>query len=493
MSLGVTKACFPTANECYNCKRKSRADVLEKSNERKDFQRCSGCHLMTYCDKDCQQEHWEKGHKVHCKLLSGRKTVQNSSHSQDTCALCAEHEVKKTSVSELENLKSPKTNCHIEEMIDTMRRALGNMFDFHGEGKTCSCSLEYGCKLPFPLGELSGQYLGKGIGEMVAHAIKIANVIKESGDNHVAFARLICQLMGSLMVSRTALWRMILVNGVPKDFSERIIQKHLLDPAKELNENYGSKNAWVKALKLTVNIIADMNHHLLSDSIDSSSIEDPKFSNLKRIQEYSRYQLRNQEYFSENKWVLSPVLWPTLADGSLAIRFPEGTRCQTCNSSLTGEVTIEEDITDGLNIADQEVAKTRPMLMPIIAQHGKLMACCSILKNPRCYMGCFTKDVRRHAQRNDGTWGKYKEEFKMFLTKGRNCDLCLKMSLSSHRCSECYAAQYCSNQCQHQDFKFHKTVCSSWAKDKSRKIISSKEQKKVSKSRVDECFKWEQQ
>ena len=83
------------------------------------------------------------------------------------------------------------------------------------------------------------------------------------------------------------------------------------------------------------------------------------FSNLKQVQDYSQYQLRNQELVSENK------IWPTLTDGSLVILLPDGVRCQSCNSSLTGEITVQEDITvteDGLKFADQEGAKTRPMV-----------------------------------------------------------------------------------------------------------------------------------
>merc|ERR1719187_3175510 len=36
---------------------------------------------MSYCDKDCQAEHWNKVHRFHCKFLSGEKPVAGTKHS----------------------------------------------------------------------------------------------------------------------------------------------------------------------------------------------------------------------------------------------------------------------------------------------------------------------------------------------------------------------------------------------------------------------------
>merc|ERR1719319_85941 len=121
---------------------------------------------------------------------------------------------------------------------------------------------------------------------MLAHAIKISNAmfLKDNGDQQEALCRLTC----NLLMTRTELWRSILVNGAPKNSDDRQLQKNLLDPVKELKEKYGSRNAaWVKVLRITVDNIADRNYNLFSDSIDFSSIEDPMFSNLKLVQDYS--------------------------------------------------------------------------------------------------------------------------------------------------------------------------------------------------------------
>ena len=81
------------------------------------------------------------------------------------------------------------------------------------------------------------------------------------------------------------------------------------------------------------------------------------------------------------------------------------------------------------------------------------------------------------------------EEQNTFMVMSRFCDFCLKQSMTSHRCSACKAAQYCSTQCQYEDLSFHKTVCSTWAEDQLRKIGGAKYQKKSYKTKVDQEMK----
>jgi ubiquitin carboxyl-terminal hydrolase 36/42 len=37
--------------------------------------RCSGCKKVTYCSPKCQREHWERGHRGQCKMLSSTSTL----------------------------------------------------------------------------------------------------------------------------------------------------------------------------------------------------------------------------------------------------------------------------------------------------------------------------------------------------------------------------------------------------------------------------------
>ena len=74
-----------------------------------------------------------------------------------------------------------------------MKENLGQAFGFHEEGKEGHCLLEFPCELPFPLGEVSGQYVEKGtagLDAMLAHVLKILNamLIKAQEDRRIALS-----------------------------------------------------------------------------------------------------------------------------------------------------------------------------------------------------------------------------------------------------------------------------------------------------------------
>ena len=49
---------------------------------------CKRCHVITYCGRECQEEHWHKVHRKHCKYLGGIKKAKHSEHQKDTCYTC---------------------------------------------------------------------------------------------------------------------------------------------------------------------------------------------------------------------------------------------------------------------------------------------------------------------------------------------------------------------------------------------------------------------
>jgi len=418
---------------------------------------------MTYCDKDCRNEHWNKVHHRDCKFLSGIKQVENSRHREESCNLCIDKKLAKE--GEILNAKSPKTGCHIELMMQSMKKDLGSYFEFHAEGKTCRCSLDICCELPFPLGEVSGQYVGKGLDEMFAHAIKIGHAMinkyrNEDGGQHETLT----EAIRKVTLFRSALWGNTLVNDIIVSIDEKLIHECLSDPVNgfgsDLEAIYGSTNAWWKALVTTVDLIVFMNSAVNSALTDLSCIEGPKFKNLKQFQGFLQSMNSNQIYVHENNLWSKFKLWPTLAGDALMILLPDGYRCITCDSSLNGEVKVRKGGNQSL-----------PNLIPRIGENGRLVAFCSIVTNPKCQNDWIIKY-------NSVAQIDHIEEENNFYSKGRFCDFCLKISFSSHRC-DCLASQYCSTECQGKDLKFHRTVCSTWANDKFRKLISSKEPKKV--------------
>ena len=52
------------------------------------LKRCTGCRKIYYCSKECQEEHWRKVHKKHCKFFSGRAGMETILHKKETCSHC---------------------------------------------------------------------------------------------------------------------------------------------------------------------------------------------------------------------------------------------------------------------------------------------------------------------------------------------------------------------------------------------------------------------
>ena len=45
------------------------------------LQGCGGCKSVYYCDKKCQQQHWNAGHKNECKVMK----LEKSKEKFETC------------------------------------------------------------------------------------------------------------------------------------------------------------------------------------------------------------------------------------------------------------------------------------------------------------------------------------------------------------------------------------------------------------------------
>jgi len=265
------------------------------------------------------------------------------------------------------------------------------------------------------------------------------------------------EIFGELIKERSDLWTYVLIFGeqveiLPFDFMS-------IDLLKDIQEYFGLNNTWLKALKFSVHLAKNMKDLLIWKTIDLKSLEDPRFKNMKKIYLLEESKLRNFSMISKSK------LWPTLRDSQLVLHLPDGVQCDSCDTNLSGEVAV----------GDQK--QNLPDLIPVVGGgDGGLVAICSSDRNPTCFVMASIKHFQINEDKNE--CGK---EFKVFLSKSRVCDVCLVNSFSSHRCSSCLAAQYCSTKCQKKDLEFHKTVCDAWAKDKRRRMVSSSQQKKVFK------------
>ena len=149
-------------------------------------------------------------------------------------------------------------------------------------------------------------------------------------------------------------------------------------------------------------------------------------------------------------------LWPVQDNGELVLLLPEGARCQNCETPLTGQFSVIGNVSTSTNVYP-------PMILPKIGDNGELVLFC---QKQRCPEKVLNKDLMHTFGMDEPKWRKYVEEQRTYSIVSRVCDFCLRESLSSHRCSGCKAAQYCSSQCQLEDVSFHKTVCSTFATDK---------------------------
>lgn len=473
MSVGISNKCFPPAQRCINCERKGHDERPTRyGNPSKEYKRCSECRLMTYCDKDCQLDHWLRIHKHHCRFLSGKKHLNNSRHNPLTCALCIED--RKSTTEEVESIKSPKMFCYIEEGVNWMRTGIGRSFGFHCEGKTCDCSEDvlWPGQLPFSLGEVSGKYIGDGRDEMIAHALKLAVAIKmkDKMENVKEETR---NLIFCLNQGRMDMWTDLLVCG--KVLSEPTCHNEMLDTAMENLKRYlGATNPWWMALRFSLDVFVSIGIYGNRALQPANCQEYSKFTTLKKVIEFDGSQYDNIIFALENNLLRHFKVFPKIVAKSLVLLLPNDLRCQACNKKVEGQFSLKDD----------EKPKY-PQWHPSIGKNGSCKVYCSSLKNPNCLQDEYDRNVVLRLRCNADQWKIYDDELSEYISRSRMCDECSKRSISTHRCTGCLAVQYCSTECQKKDLDFHKQVCSNWAKDESKKLGSSREQKKYWKSVAD--------
>ena len=86
---------------CSNC------DVFQWDQpdiKKNPLKRCSGCRKVYYCSQGCQEEHWRKVHKKHCKYFSGAKGPEGTVvHKKETCSICIMEEAAGDDVTKEKN------------------------------------------------------------------------------------------------------------------------------------------------------------------------------------------------------------------------------------------------------------------------------------------------------------------------------------------------------------------------------------------------------
>jgi len=110
-------------DSCANCKIFNWEQVDPTISPLK---RCTGCYKISYCSKECQEEHWHKVHKRHCKYFSGKKPLEESDlHKKETCGRCIKQEAAGRKVFKEEN---PTYVCPYDPNLNSSNFAKVNSF-----------------------------------------------------------------------------------------------------------------------------------------------------------------------------------------------------------------------------------------------------------------------------------------------------------------------------------------------------------------------------
>ena len=90
------------------------------------LKRCTGCYKIAYCSKECQEEHWHKVHKRHCKYFSGKKPLEESDlHKKETCGRCIKQEAAGRKVFKEDD---PTYVCLFDPNLNSSNSAKFNSF-----------------------------------------------------------------------------------------------------------------------------------------------------------------------------------------------------------------------------------------------------------------------------------------------------------------------------------------------------------------------------
>ena len=421
----ITSECFASPITCNNCKRKNRYNSLFEK-KKKDLSRCSACLTVAYCDEDCQMEHWTKIHHNHCNYLNGKKYVET--HKTRSCRLCflenSAHEPN------LRDLNHPVAVCHIQQLERTMRTIIGNKLGYHTRDAKCRSKRLYTGQLPFTLGEISGTYREQAYGKALAHIIRIVYTMmcKVKLDFRSRELFRWAEVYNNFVAMRAELWVEELTIGNPTDTV--IIVSTELDSERNM-DLFGllcsspTMKEWEKAARLAFYVIETTECFIRPLEMKIDTNKNPEWIRVEHFQSQNSRKLNRLNIYFETRKEIQMLAWP-----------------------------IQEYLRySGTSELKMETVNIDPLLVNILQPVTQ------------------TKEVE--------------DAIKEINRVARTCQNCLKNSPHTHRCTRCKSAQYCTKECQEEDFKSHKKSCLAWEKSKVRKIPN----KKVQLERLSNIYK----
>jgi len=417
--------------------------------------RCSRCRYISYCSKECQQEHWVKVHSQHCKYLARQKELHNNRHDPTICPGCIrEAEIGQVRMSRTDNpdLGCPWFREHFPRLPLPAFRNVG--------------LVDAATPLPFDLGEITGQFLSKAehTASILSHLLHKLKMTKHPAYSSNPAA--INHMEKMVINMRQVIW-LNYIHRVPDHLETPIaisIKSVVADIVKQSDEING---------KLAKDKFKDQSEFRLWDTYKLflgillnykfvEAVQDSVRMGLPGLPEHLAKLLVTPAQFSD--------MWVRVLNSftGKAVPYTDLLR-KVCGSDLNQKCFgCLQDIT----VSDVGYGNCK---IPFIYQGFIPAYLCGDV-------GCY-KQV--HGLNNQVLKTCVKINCEL---AEHSCDYCFLVSRTTvHRCTRCLTKYYCGVECRDADWaKVHKLVCK---KDQGRKVKSGKQERR--QKGMDNFLEWE--
>ena len=416
------------------------------------MRKCEKCQVVSYCGKECQDEHWEKVHKEHCRYLAGEENAEHSEHNEDSCDYCAAEADAGEGVVETSN---PTYFC-----------------TFAVEDCCCACPSRPPENSPFPLSGLPGDRCERLINatqrillkmQLTNHQVeqKWSEELEGINDVMIYLKRLLYILRITLPhrdYLRIRTERKTPLNQVLEDFLEKTRYDDTVGGVP--NPQFSDDLQILKTLRLIFLLFLDSENIALARLLKSPEryVRQDEKTLFRKVREGAFLTIADQVLDALEHHLVPYSDLVAIACGGNTKR-----QCTGCAE----EVEIEE-IVHAAKIARRPSVVISPINTDTFTC-GKLR-CKSQLVNLWKYHYWLTATQAIYEKLAD-----------------TRCDTCyLNAPLKEVHRSKCLTKNYCSQECRNADDKFHNICCGQQGKVDKRKVkVGGKEKVIKANERVD--------
>jgi len=465
---------------CWNCPTYGWADKYKTNpTNAKTPLVCNDCKFALYCSRECQLEHWKKVHKKHCKYLSGKEKSPISRHGED-CHICRREADKCIPTYKVHN---PEYPCHVK---------------WSYQGDHIAVMLKR-VNYYVSTGELTGQFISKhdkNIAILQQIWVKIRAVYPKLFDGNKLYANIAIYLSQlRIMVSFESF------TSYSEDENDKNTAVEMFSMSKELlipllyhvNKFHQSMRKYKKTEKgdykwwtsfiffLNLFFQANFFYRIMFD-LQCISAKIFEMSEETIALRDSACGSNFPDIWTKlldlaiNKMVPFQELLETYCDGNLNRKCgvcSRKTRVTTFHPFYITTELIENPKNDKLVKELAVLASTFAVGRSYVEFGTKPNICCGLssCNDKTAWTIVQTKFVAVSAGQS------FVKRFEM-----NRCDCCFIVTESVHRCSGCKKKLYCSEKCQHKDWKVHKLCCA----DLSKSSTQQETKKKTNTSARDE-------